>query len=587
MADKNMYNSSYSQPEPIKEFVCKWREAISLGLKYKQKFSSCGNWAKWRRWYRNDFSENDMECQNHTVNRIFSYIKSAIPRVYFRTPSISVTARRPEFSAHARVVETIDNWLVLETGLKQELKSAILDTFQTGIGVLKQGYDSEFGFMLEQAVAENKSTATQVGVTDGNKIEYNNNIQPGMPWTAAVLPDDIVTPWGYTNPKSLPWIAHAIIRPLEDVKQDQKYDLKARLSLKGGFSITEDKAKSSALWSVNRENFCQLWEIRDIKRRKMIVICEDKLLLEVDDTLQIDGMPFEFIIFNEDRESFWPISDIQQLQGQQMEMNETRLYSKKYRKNMLLKFLYSKGAITEENLDKLLSNDIEDASAGIEVNAENILSAIHALTPSTSMADALIREYQQLNADMRDTMGFSENQMGEFVPFHNKTAEEAGIVNEASNLRSDERRDVVADVLSAIIRKYNQYIFTFWDKPRVVEIIGLDGLQYWIEYTGRELKSEYTLVINPETGQPVSRALRQQVAQNMFGMFNQDPLIDQIGLRRLVMQQTDLIDPGYQNLVRVDPNAMQNQMGISQSNPVPVGDVAKDINLRSKVLGQK
>lgn len=570
-----------------KEFVSEWMEQINLGIKYKTKFSDCKQWPKWRSWYRNEFNEG-IDDSYYTVNRIFSFIKSAIPRVYFRTPSISVTARRPEFAAHARVVETLDNWLVQETKLKNVMKSAILDAFLTGIGPIKLGYDSEFGFIADQAIGENKETITQAGVRTGEKIEYNNNIQPGMPWASDVLPDDIITPWGYTKADSLPWIAHAIVRPVEDVKQDQKYYQAARLSLKGGFSITDDKSRANSIWTTgDKSSFCLSYEIRDLKRKKMIVICEDRLLLETDDTLQIDGSNFEFIIFNEDRERFWPISDVKQLEPQQLEMNETRQYARKARKQMLLKFMYQKGAITQENLDLLLSSDIEDASAGVEVKAENILSAVQILQPGTSLSDALLREFHQLDADMRDTMGFSENQMGSFVPFHNKTKGEAEIVDESSNLRSDDRRDVVADVLSNIVRKWNQYIFTFWDKPRVVEIVGMDGLQYWVEYTGQQLKAEYTMVINPETGQPVSRNLRQQVAQNMFGMFNQDPLIDQIGLRRLVMQQTDLIDPGYQNLVRIDPNMMQpNQMGVDPSNPIPLGDFAKDASLSKKVIGK-
>lgn len=573
-------------PEKEKAFVEEWQYLIDLGEKYKIKFSTCKDWPKWRAWYRGDFDE-DCETPDYNINRIFSYIKSAIPRVYFRTPSISITARRPEYSAHARVVETLDNWLVLETNIKESLKTAILDAYLSGIGPIKLGYDSEFGFIPEQAVGENRETATQAGVKDGTAIEYNQSIQPGMPWASAVLPDDIVTPWGYTNARSLPWIAHRIVRPLADVKQDQKYDQRARLSLKGGFSIPSDKSRDNNLWSNgNRESYCLLYEIRDYKRKKLIVICEDRCLMEVDDTLQIDGAPYEFIIFNEDRERFWPIPDAKILEPQQLEMNECRQYSRKARKQMLLKFLYQKNAITQENLEKLLSNDIEDASAGVEILAENILSAVHVMQPGTAMSDALIREFQQLDADMRDALGFSQNQMGEFVPFHNKTAKEAGIVDESSNLRSDERRDVVADVLSNIVRKWNQYIFTYWDKPKLVEIIGMDGLQYWVEYTGQQLKAEYTLVINPETGQPVSRNLRQQVAQNMFQMFNQDPYVDQLGLRRLVMQQTDLIDPGYQNLVRMDPMAQQNQMGVSPQSPIPLGDFQKDASLRNKIIGK-
>lgn len=568
-----------------KDFVNDWMHEIQLGIKYKKATSDCSKWPEWRARYRGDYGQTLKD--DYIVNKVFSYIKSAIPRVYFRTPSISATARRPEMAAHGRIVELLDNWLVQETQLKKYLKSAILDAFLCGIGIIKLGYDSEFGYVNEQQVAANQSTITQVGMKSGEAIEYNNNIQPGMPWGCRVNPDDIVTPWGYTDPDALPWIAHGIIRPLEDVKQDQKYDKIQASNLKGGFTIPEDRAKRDSIWAHgDKNNYCLLWEIRDLKRKRIIVVCEDRLLLDAEDALQIDGSPYEFIIFNEDPDRFWPIPDVKMFMPQQDEINDIRRYARKARKANLLKFLYRKGVITPENLDKLLSDDLDDAMAGIEVNSENILGEIHMLVPSGQLTDTLIRELQQADADMRDTMGFSQNQAGEFVPFHNKTATEANIVQEASSIRSDERRDIVADVLSRVMRKFNQFIFSFWDKERVAEIVGMDGLRYWVSYSGVQLKGEYDLVINPETGQPVSRAMRQQVAQNMFALFNQDPLIDQIGLRRLVLQQTDLIDPGYQNLIRVDPTQMMNPALQGGQSPIPVGTIDQDTKLRSQILGR-
>lgn len=574
-------------PEPIskkeQDFVNKWNDSIKLGQEYKDKYSDWKAWKDYRNWFRGDFGD---ACKDqYNVNRTFSYLRSAVPRVYFRTPSISVTSRRPEMAPHARVVETIDNWLVQETKLKKTLKTGILNAFLTGIGVVKLGFDSEFGFIPEQQVGENQSTVTQFGKDSGSKIEYNVNINPGMPWADSTLPEDIVTPWGYVNYDSLPWIAHRIVRPLEDVKEDQKYFKVARGQLKGGFSITNhDNKVTASLQDKTKDNYCLLWEIRDYKEKRMYVICEDRLLLDVEDSLQIDGSTYEFIVFNEDPDRFWPISDVKMFAPQQLEINEIRQYARKMRKAYLLKFLFTKGALSPENLKLLLSDDIDDALCGIEINAESIAQAVQTFTPNSEITNSLIRELQQVDADFRETMGFSQNQTGEFVPFHNKTATEASIVQEGSAIRTDERRDIIADVLSNIVRKFNQYIFTFWDKERIVEIIGVDGLRYWVSYTGAQLRGEYNLLINPETGQPVTRALRQQVAQNMFQLFNQDPLIDQIGLRRLVMQQTDLIDPGYQNLVRLDPTQI-NQMGVTPQSPIGLEDLSKDASLRSKITG--
>ena len=561
----------------------KWLTDIKLGVKYKEKTSGCKHWKTYKDYYRGNYEDDENPLHNMVViNRVFSYIKSAIPRVYFRSPAINITARRPEFSGHARVVEALDNWLIPETGLKQTLKSAILDAFLCGIGIIKLGYDSEFGYNPEQVVDKNSGTVTQVGTKTADKVEYNTTIRPGMPWAARIKPEDFITPWGYDDPRDLPWCAQIVIRPLEDVKEDQKYDRAKTKDLKGGLTLPYDKVKTHSLWNHLAENnvYCLLYEITDYKRKRRVVICEDQILMDIEDPLQIDGLPYEFIIFNEDPDNFWPISDVKMLEPQQLELNEIRSYAKKQRRFNLIKFLFQKGTITPEQLDNLLSDNIEDTGCGIEIEGDSLQSAVLPLQPHNLTMD-LIREQQQTDSDMREVMGFSENQAGSYVPKTNSTATEAEIVQEASSIRSDERRDIVADTLTNIVRKFNQFIFTYWDTEQVVEVAGVAGAKYWVKYTGPELRAEYTMIVSPESGQPVTRAMKQQMAQQLFTNFGQDPFIDPILLRRQLLRQTDLIDPEYEDMLRVPPEyaMMEAQkemmLGMNQGQPITLAQLAQ------------
>ena len=118
-------------------------------------------------------------------------------------------------------------------------------------------------------------------------------------------------------------------------------------------------------------------------------------------------------------------------------------------------------------------------------------------------------------------------------------------VNEASNMRADEKRDMVADVLVKIIRKWNQIIFKFWTGKRVTQIAGPDGLQKWISYTGTQLKGEYFLRIDPDSGLPVTKGLRYSQAKELYAAFNGDPMVDQLQLRKLLLRQSEWIDPAW------------------------------------------
>lgn len=541
-----------------------WEKEIRRGLEYKKQFTKPKDWETYKKYYRGDWKEGLIP-----VNKIFSFGKSMVPRTYFRNPTVSVTALRPEFEWHARVVEAVDNYLIKELNLKYQLKRGILDTYLCGTGPIKLGYDSEFGYLPVQKLAEDSSTATQVGKDTGELIEYRVNVKPGMPWALRVTPEDVITPAGYTTAEEFPWICHMILRPLEDVKADQKY--KNVGDLKGGYQLKEiDRPKT---WDrYGGVNLCLLKEIRDLKRGRIVVICESKVLLEAEDALQIEGIPWEFITFNPDPDYFWGIPDVRIGEPQQLELNEVKLQQSKHRRLTLLKFLYQKGTITSEQLEKVLG---EEVGPGIET-LESPASVISLLQPH--MPPELWREAAEILMDFRETLGYSRNQAGEFVaPESPRSATEVMAVKEATEIRSDERRDIVADVFINIIRKWNQYIFKYWTGEKVIQVVGPEGTQHWIKYTGEELRGEYSLQLDPDSGLPITRQLRYRQARELFMLFKGDPYIDQTMLHKLLLRQFEWIDPTWSLIINPQTSQVPPtipEMGTSDK-PVSIGDVIK------------
>ena len=127
------------------------------------------------------------------------------------------------------------------------------------------------------------------------------------------------------------------------------------------------------------------------------------------------------------------------------------------------------------------------------------------------------------------------------------------MVDAGVSVRVDDRRDHMADVLTSIMRKFNQFIFSFWSSKKVIQVTANDGAKYWVEYTGEQLKGEYTLRIDPEAGQPVSRELKYKLTKELFSELRNDPLIDQVGLRRNLLRQYDCLDPEASLLLSSPP----------------------------------
>ena len=549
------------------QFASDWMTQIKAGVEYRKKYSTRDNWEKYRRYYRGQWAD-----QIVPINKIFSYGRMLIPKVYFRAPRVSVTASHPELFWHAKVVEALDNLCIQQMMLKYTLKSASLDTFLCGIGPIKLGYDSEFGYLPEQSFDESGETASQVSSTEhGERIEYHQNVKPGYPWALRTRPEDVIVPWGSESQFNLPWVAHYILRPLDDVKQDPKYQNTAHLQgTRTSTMIEEMRSQSSFRPRYSKDKgtlLCELWEIRDAKTKQVIVIAEEQLLMSAIDELQTgEGLPWEFVNFNPDPEYFWAIPDAHIISPQQEELNEVVTQTSRHRAIALLKFLYKRGALKQEELDKFLSGEV---GPGVAVDDDSIASAIQTLQPH--IPPELYRDAQAQIQAMREELGFSQNQEGSFSPYHGKTASESMIVAEASESRVDERKDIIADVLVRIIRKWNQFLFKFWNEKKVIQIISPQPGPVWVEFTGDEVKGDYMLNIDADSGMPISRAMKMQMGTEMFKAFNGDPLTDQVLLRQIALENYSIIDPRIPQLIQPQQGAPGQEEG-TERQPDPAYD---------------
>lgn len=555
-------NPKDGSTDTYKDFVGSWSESIKAALKYREKYGQSKKWKEYRRYYRGDWDQSIVP-----VNMIFSYGRALIPRVYFSAPRVVVTALHPDYVHHATVVEAIDNLLINQSHVKQSIKTSALDAYLCGTGPIKLGYDSEFGYSSDYAIGPSGESATQEGKNEPRRIEYKSYIKPGFPWALRCSPDDIVVPFGYKYGSDLPWIAHRILRPLDDIKNDQKYQ--NTQVLKGTVfaeldSIGQQRGKFRQETLIN---FGELWEIRDMRDGMIHVICEDQLLMSVHDELQVgSALPYEFIIFNEDPEYFWGIPDVRQILPQQLELNMARTQAQRHRAIALLKFLALRGAIKSEDVTKFLSGEV---GPFIEIDGESLAAAVTMLQPH--VPPDLIQAVLECKNDIREVLGFDYNQAAMLKPGTPPSATESNIVSQSFNLRADERKDVVADVLQNIVSKWNDMIFKFWDETRVVQVVGPEGAPIWVSFKGQDVAGEYRLRIDPESGFPISHALKMQFADKALGQFGGDEMLNQQELKRIVLSQYEWVLPGISRILN-DLQPAELAQGIAAARqPAPQG----------------
>jgi len=521
-----------------------WKAEIRAGIKYRTIFGRSREWSRFKNYYRGIWGRGTVP-----VNLVYAVGRSLVPQVYFRNPRISVYPMRPGYGMHARIWERIDNYIIRETGLKNELKSLVLDCYLCGRGPIIMGYDTEYGFNPSFMSSEFADSSLTSFNDKGERIEYSDVVKPGMPWALRCNPLDFVVPWGTSKWEDARWFAFRKMRTIKDIKEDPKY--KNTSTLKGPFRSKLDADSSSRPEQTIKmhedetyNEWVELWQIHDKRTGRVFVISldHDKFLRDEVDYLQVEGLPAHVLGFNEDPDFFWWSSDVRQIEHQQLELNDIRTMAKRHRRVALLKVLYDKHQISKDELTKLLDEDPK-AAVGIDAGTTGDIRKAIALFQSHVPPDLTIAA-REVREDTREIIGFSRNQMGSFeAPSGRRTATEAGIVKQAAMIRIDERRDSMTDLLEKIIRTENQLVAENWTEERVVDVIGMDGAKYWVRFTGREIRGEFHYKINPEEAVPEDARTRGEEELRMMQLFKDVPGIDMKYLVESFASRKEWIDP--------------------------------------------
>lgn len=544
-----------------------WTELIEQGIRYKEKYGDAKRWHTYREYGRGKFPGYTSATGGILpYNLVHSIQRSMVPNIYFRNPYINVSPRfDPTLHINAKIVESVDNWLLMEMNMKATFKTMVSDAYYCNRGIAKIGYDAlNLGAGtpvkgVNEELAELLNTPiTHLGKKRGERVEYNVNVKPGMPWTERVMAEFFVVPFGVRTLDDCPWADHIVIRPLADVKNDPKY--KNTRELEGThmeMMYRENHAADFYKELSSHVDMVEIHEIRDFKRKeiKAFVPGYDKWIREPqEDVLQYEGLPFIDFTFNEDGEYYWGPSDVQIIEPQQLEINEARTQAMLHRRVALLKFLVEEKGMDPKEVDKMISETV-----GPVAFTKGKPSEVVALLQPHIPAD-LTQWSEIIRSDVRELLGQGRQQSGEAPPGR-RTAREMDIVQQAHDSRMGERRDIVGDALQRAIRKINQVVFDKWTAEKVVQVVGYDGARYWIKHTGKSLVGEYNYKVDVESMVPSTKRVKKREILELVQVLAKNPRANIDYLLRMLIREYDWIDA-----MKVLPEAPESAEG-----PMPQG----------------
>jgi hypothetical protein len=532
-----------------------WLDEIEDGLEYRRRFGLEDKWAELEAIYYNVHES----MMNDGPNIFLSQGDAMLSQLTVPTARIRVKPTTQEEVSKAPLVETLDNKLLSEGELPQEIDTAALHCYLFGRGIIKHGYDSEWGYTPGLDMGgqlQMGATLTQLNKKGDRRIEYDSTIYPGSPWSRAVLPHDFVVPWGTKELESAPWVVHRVVRHIDDLRADRKYtiprDLKPHLSMEDFVnSYRTPQAKKLGRGSThsgqNEATHVEFFEIHDRSTGKIMVVTWDcdKFLRKEDNALQIENrLPFSSMSFTPRTRSFWTTPDAYYLYYIQNELSDTAVQRTKQRRISTLKFMFDENVIDEEELQKALSPEV---GIGIKVNgsAGDMSKALQPLTYAPNQQLAV--EEDLLRANAREQLGMSRNQLGEYTGGR-KTAREVGTVDRASQLRMSRRGLAVKRLYQDSIRTTNNIIFSYWTLPRYVDILGEANARKWVQINGPALRGRYNYDI--EFVDEAELNERKLMALQLYGQLAKDPGVDPVALREWLSGQVN--DPAFERIFSAD-----------------------------------
>ena len=263
-----------------------WHERIATAKKFLQSNSDYYEWEKFIRWFKGEYNIQAGNVTVPVINETFAFVDADVSLMSFKNPYIAVNPRLAGTKGGAAILEAWLNYTWRELDIKYETDLELIDGDLIGHGWHKTGYNVK-----------------AVGTDEQLKIEDESIYSMRASWRDVVFDVGSKKP-----PKDCRWMAHRIIKPIDDLKEEFP-QLKMLSGIRHPYFTEKEYKdldfKTDIVYGV-------LWEAWDAKNRKIHLIAEDffKYLSSKPWPEHRDEFPFRILEFYRVPDEAYPLSPI-------------------------------------------------------------------------------------------------------------------------------------------------------------------------------------------------------------------------------------------------------------------------------------
>jgi hypothetical protein len=471
------------------------------------------------------------------VNMAFSTINVINPSVSVNYPKITVNARRPEDGERATVTEAIVNYWWRHYNCQPQFRKAVKDKLIIGHGWIKTGYR----FVEEERVKEadpNVDYNDVIDIESDTSVETEMVIVEDRPFVERISPFDIYVDPDATCMEDIKWIAQRIKRPIADVRNDRRYNSVARSEVQptqySKYALDGQTPKPT----YNKEDsYVEVWEYYDVPKGTMCIFADgsDKFLVQPTKIPFAFGHPFVMLRNYEVPEHFYPMGELEAIEGLQHELNETRTQMMNHRKRFSRKWLYKESAFDPDGRSMLES---DEDNVLVPVMGDEPLAGVITPMPAVINPPEFYNQSNLIAGDMDRVSGVSDYMRGA-MPEIRRTATEAAIAQDASNARAADKLAVIELEIAACAGRLVALAQQYMTGVQVARVVGSNAIPLWVRFDRDYIAGEFDYEVEAGSTQPVNESFRRQMALQMvdaMAPFAQAGVIDMGALARHVLQ---------------------------------------------------
>jgi hypothetical protein len=519
-----------------------------LATEISKKIKTARNWRlplqdKWDRFYelyRSSTNANDgLPWQSNIfVPYVFSTVETIIPKLVSSRPKINIIPREESDVPYAKVQSLLIDYQWDQSKMDEILPDATRQALIYGTSILKVHWEKRIETIKKEVPIDEEMP--ELGMTE---VEVEEVVENHPVIELVDLYDFFWDPKGYSI-ETCSWVAHRIYRSYDYLLQMQKQGLYKNVTLlkdvakktyqgetDKSFRNTSSDINDPRTVSFNSENEDNIELIEYWENDRVIVIANREIIIRDDEKPFNHGCkPFVKFTDQSVPKEFCGIGEVEPIETLQNELNDLRNQRRDNVSLILNKMWKVKnGADVDE--DELVS----DVGGIVHTNDMDGVEPLY----SPDIPNSSYREETLIKADIQQSSGITDYTKGTSSDaLANETATGISLMQEAGNSRIN----LKMMNLEIAIRKLGELIISlnnqFITDEMAIRITGIGDLQ-WLTIKPEEVKDNFDVIV--ESGPRIAQndAIARRQTLELFQMFAGDPDINQIELKRMVLEKFD------------------------------------------------